>query len=194
MRFTRKGIIRSGRAAFGVAIAFACCDLLFSHQVAEVRIDSGDRRMRGWVLRWPESRVPGRERLVTASKELGIPAEWHKPPFTTPSYPDQGRHWRYSRTAWWVEHEPALGKVLLRQLADYYQNPPAEPGYPPAAYFLVLLEWDQASARYDLGESWTAIDEEQMRYLLEHAGYTPTPGGLVATRLEELAITPPSRR
>jgi hypothetical protein len=169
----------------GVLIAIACVDGVFSPKVREVRIDSGDRRSRGWVIRIPEGTVPGREHVIAMSRAAGIPPEWHKAPFTAPSYPDQGRYFQYSRIAWWAEHEPALGQILLERFAEYYRHPPPESGYPMGSQFLFMLESDPRGPGYVLSKSKTAwYDEEALQYLLDELEYRPSPGGIVESMLE----------
>jgi hypothetical protein len=153
----------------------------------EVWIDCGDRRQRIWFVGWPEGGVPGREHLVKLGAEIGVPSEWHEPPFRAPSNTDQGRYMQYSRIAWWAEHEPGMAKIMLREFADYYQNPPREPGYPPSSQFLFLLETDSTGNRYqlsDLRESgWT---EEQLLVALREIEYMPEPGGPLDEAITEL--------
>jgi hypothetical protein len=168
-----------------VLVVLLAADTLFLDGVREVRIDSGDRRIRGLILTWPEEPVPARKYLLRAAAEAGIPSEWHRPPFTAPSYTGQGRYWQYSRMAWWAQHEPSLGKVMLRQFAEYYRHPPAESGWPPAAHFLSMLEWDERTG-YQLKERPWPADRDALQSLLDDIGYTPEPRGIVAGILDNL--------
>lgn len=152
----------------------------------EVRIDSGDRRQRLWLISLPEGAVAGREHLVKLAAEIGVSAEWHRPPFTAPSNTDQGRHFQYSRMAWWAEHEPGLAKIMLKEFAEYYQNPPRESGYPPSARFLFLLEQSE-SGGYQLKrvQDW-GHDAAMLRESLSEVGYQPAPGGVLDSAIAEL--------
>ncbi len=152
----------------------------------EVRIDCGDRRQRIWFVSLPEGGVPGREHLVKLAAEIGVPAEWHEPPFTAPSNTDQGRYWQYSRIAWWAEHEPGLAKIMLKKFAEYYRNPPRESGHPSSAQFLFVLESEPTGAGYRLERAQDWFSSHQVRDALQGIGYTPEPGGVLEKAILEL--------
>lgn len=154
--------------------------------VREVRIDSGDRRIRWLFFSIPESPVPGREDLIRLSKELNIPAEWHRPPFTAPTNTDQGRFKQFSGTAWWAKHEPPLGAIILKQLVEYYTHPPAESGLPLGTHFIFLLEWDRGQNDYAVSSFWLESETpESLQYLLDEIGYQPAAGSVVDEMMRE---------
>lgn len=146
----------------------------------EVRIDSGDRRIRWLWWSVPEPPVPGRDHLVKLSKEIGIPAEWHRPPFTAPTYVDQDRFRQFSGAAWWAEHEPPFAAIILKGLARYYQNPPAESGLPSVTSFIGYLEWKPDGSGLVLSDFWTeSLTPEELQWQLDEVRYVPVPGGVV---------------
>jgi hypothetical protein len=177
------------RIILGLVIAMVIVGLVLPagpFGTLEVRIDSGDRRQRLWLISLPEAAVAGREHLVKLAAEIGVPTEWHRPPFSAPSNTDQGRHFQYSRMAWWAEHEPGLARIMLKQFAEYYQNPPRESGYPPSARFLFLLEQSEARG-YQLKRvhDW-GYDADMLRETLSEVGYEPAPGGVLDSAIAAL--------
>lgn len=165
-----------------VVIALPVLGWLIATQcgVREVRIDSGDRRIRCLFFSMPEDPVPNRESLIQLSKSLNIPAEWHRPPFTAPSYTDQDRYRQFSGAAWWAKHEPPLGAIILKQLVQYYTHPPAESGLPRATHFIFLLDWNRDRNDYEISNFWLQSETpETLQYVLDQIGYQPAAGSVV---------------
>lgn len=173
---------------FAILAVDFCGVFVLQMGIAEVCIDSGDRRLRGMILSWPEGPVPGRAFVVKAAAELGIGPEWHAPPFTAPSNPDQGRFFQYSRIAWWAEHEPPLGRLLLRQFAEYYRHPPAESGLPAGSAFLFMLDWDPKRGCFELSERAHAQERAALQQLVDELGYVPDAGGVVSGLLDSSRV------
>lgn len=78
--------------------------------------------MGGHVFWWPESGLPSAKRdlLLASAKEMNIPPVWHRIVHRAPSYPDAARMFKFVGVAKWLGEEPALGRLLHRNLADYY--------------------------------------------------------------------------
>lgn len=92
-----------------------------------------------------------------------------------------GRSFLYGRAAFWLKEEPELGKIVLRQIADYFLAPRSESGYPAATSILFGLQWNAQRNEYELDVSENAmLDGEQLALNLACLGYTPRPGGRLA--------------
>jgi hypothetical protein len=154
----------------------------------EVRIDCGDLRWHGRVFALPGGRLKpeDRESLRTASKTIGIAPKWCPVLHSAPSNNDiGGRRYLYTRTAAWLRIEPALGRIILKQVADYVEHPSRDSGYPPVTSLLWYLWPDQDSERYEF-KLRSDGDAEQIRSIINDLKYTPDPDGPIAKLIRDL--------
>jgi hypothetical protein len=184
-RHSRRGILTiTGVLMLGVVLV----EYLFADS-PQVRIDSGDRRRGGFLLCFPEDGIQGREHLVAASKELGIPARWCRATRRAPSYPDAGRYFLYARTAFWLQAEPALGKRILSDVADYFCHQAENDGYPPSTIFLFALTWNDQTHAFEFRRD-CFIPPDHLQAELANIGYTPVRDGVLASVLQQLSSAP----
>jgi hypothetical protein len=148
----------------------------------EVRIDSGDRRVSSGLFSMSQRSVAGRERIMAAAKELGIPAEWHAVRHA-PSDSDGGRWRLYQGIAFWLDAEPGLGKKMLSDAADYFRHPWSYDSLPRSAGFCFELTWDEERQKMQIDEH-QCTNPEVLQAELDAAGYVPEPGELLSRLLK----------
>jgi hypothetical protein len=186
-----KAMLRIAKAFAIILFIVICVDLInlgiLDGGTLQVRIDSGDRRTRGFLLWFPEERVPGRAFLLRGAAEEGIARQWHTVPRLSRSWRDQARYWTYSRTAWWLEHEPPLGRIILRQVAEYYRDGSPDSDWGQATWFLMILEWNQDRSDFQISAFMRSVyDRESLEYELDSIEYVPQPGGVIEAWLASL--------
>jgi hypothetical protein len=190
-------MLRIAKAFAIILFIVICVDLInlgiLDGGALQVRIDSGDRRTRGFLLWFPEERVPGRAFLLRGAAEEGIAREWH----TVPRSPRPWRnavHFRdYASTAWWLEHEPPLGRILLREVTEYYRHRSPDSRYHELRLFLTLLEWNQDRSGFQISEFMISFyDRESLEYELDSIEYVPQPGGVIEAWLASLEPAAPT--
>ncbi|MBX3380822.1 MAG: hypothetical protein KF805_12080 [Phycisphaeraceae bacterium] len=172
--------------AVGALIAFVDAFLVVGD--CQVRLDSGDTRYKGLLFSFPRSSFRGREQFIAASKELGIPSEWHDV-HGAPSCPCCGPAYLYPGLEFWLEKEPELGKLMLVDIADYFEHPERHDGMPPAASLCRMVKWVEETGSYKIDRS--NFSGPEFEFALSEMGYSPAPGGYVSKLCED---SPSERR
>lgn len=172
---SRKFLTRICTIGLALGALLAGMDLYFFGR-PQVRIDSGDARLKGLVFAMPAGRVRGREQIVACATRIGIERKWFdmRGP---PSCSWCGRGYLYSGLGFWFEKEPKLGERMLKDAAEYFRHPERRNHLPPGTFFTWATHWNTETNSFQVdSDQWT---NENLDFAFAEMNVAPEPGGFL---------------
>ena len=140
-------------------------------ETVEVRLDTGDRRFLFWGVPVALQSLPSepRERLVSL-QDPDVPKEWTWCATQVgTNHADAMVYGFYKNAAAWVEVDPEIAKLMVRDIAEYLQTTHGTHGLPGCAILWPVVERDEEGRRH-IVEDWQK--NENVQYYLKSKGYT----------------------